>query len=123
MAKTTFGTGGMLDICVGDRPAIDVRGDAGCFPIVAWRVGDEVTWGVEAVMLAAGSNIEWLRDDLGIIASAAESDAVAASCEDSGGVMYVPALLGLGTPHWDHGARATLLGLTIALWSHPRCSQ
>jgi glycerol kinase len=112
MAKATFGTGGMLDVCLGARPAFEVRGEGGCFPIVAWRLGDEVTWGVEAVMLAAGTNVEWLRDDLGIIASAAESDEIAAGCDDSGGVVFVPALLGLGTPHWDHGARATLLGLT-----------
>jgi glycerol kinase len=112
MAKATFGTGGMLDVCLGSRPAFEVRGEGGCFPIVAWRIGAEVTWGVEAVMLAAGTNVEWLRDDLGIIASAEESDEIAASCEDSGGVVFVPALLGLGTPHWDHGARATLLGLT-----------
>jgi glycerol kinase len=102
----------MLDVCLGPRPPFDVRGEGGCFPIVAWRIDGAVTWGVEAVMLAAGTNVEWLRDDLGIIATAEASDAIAASCEDSGGVVFVPALLGLGTPHWDHGARATLLGLT-----------
>jgi glycerol kinase len=63
-------------------------------------------------MLAAGTNVEWLRDDLGVIATAEESDAVAASCESTGGVVYVPALLGLGTPRWDYGARGTLLGVT-----------
>ncbi|GAC1318643.1 MAG: glycerol kinase GlpK [Acidimicrobiales bacterium] len=113
LAKITFGTGGMLDACVGpDRPAFDIRGDGGCFPIVAWQEHGLVTWGVEAVMLAAGTNVEWLRDDLGIIATASESDAVAASCADTGDVWYVPALLGLGTPHWDFGARGTLVGLT-----------
>ena len=113
LAKITFGTGGMLDACVGeDRPAFDVRGAGGCFPIVAWQQGGTPTWGVEAVMLAAGTNVEWLRDDLGVIATAAESDAVAAACSDTGDVWYVPALLGLGTPHWDFGARGTLVGLT-----------
>lgn len=113
MAKATFGTGGMLDLNLGpDRPAFDRQGDAGCFPIVAWRRGDELVWGVEAVMLSAGTNVEWLRDDLGIIATAAESHDVAAACDHTDGVVYVPALLGLGTPHWDHGARGTLLGLT-----------
>ena len=63
-------------------------------------------------MLSAGSCVEWLRDDLGILSSAAESDELAASCADSGGVWFVPALLGLGTPVWDYGARGTLLGLT-----------
>ena len=63
-------------------------------------------------MLSAGTNIEWLVDDLGILASAAESHDVAAQCDTTDGVMYVPALMGLGTPHWDYGARGTLLGLT-----------
>lgn len=113
LAKATFGTGGMLDVCVGgERPAFEVQGPAGTFPIVTWRRGGTDTWGLEAIALAAGTNVEWLRDDLGIIASAAESHEVAASCDDTGGVVYVPALLGLGTPRWDYGARGTLLGLT-----------
>jgi glycerol kinase len=112
LAKATFGTGGMLDVCLGTRPTFDVRGDAGCFPIVCWREGDQIVWGTEAVMLAAGSNVEWLRDDLGMIATAEESDTIAARCSDTDGVVYVPALLGLGAPHWDHGARGALLGIT-----------
>src|SRR6478736_39360 len=112
-AKITFGTGGMLDLVVGpERPAFAGRGDAGTFPIVAWRRGEELVWGLEAIMLSAGSNVEWLRDDLGIIATAAESHDVASACPDTEGVVYVPALLGLGTPAWDYGARGTLLGLT-----------
>jgi glycerol kinase len=63
-------------------------------------------------MLSAGACVEWLRDDLGIIATAEESATVAARCEDSGDVWFVPALLGLGTPVWDFGARGTLVGLT-----------
>ncbi len=113
LAKITFGTGGMLDLCLGDqRPAFETRGPGGTFPVVAWTRGGRTTWGVEAVMLSAGTNVEWLRDDLGIIATAAESHEVAAGCEDTGGVIYVPALLGLGTPAWDYGARGTLLGVT-----------
>lgn len=112
-AKITFGTGGMLDLVLGEQaPAFESRGKAGTFPIVAWRHGGHVTWGIEAVMLAAGTNVQWLRDDLGLIASSDESDAVAAQCTDSGGVVYVPALLGLGTPAWDYGARGALFGLT-----------
>jgi glycerol kinase len=110
--KITFGTGAMLDVCVADRPAFSTRGRSGTFPIVAWRRDGRDTWGVEAIMLAAGTNVEWLRDDLGVISSAAESDEIAQRCSDSAGVWFVPALLGLGTPYWDHGARATLLGLT-----------
>jgi len=113
LAKITFGTGGMLDLHLGEeRPRFDRQGEGGCFPIVAWRRGGTTTWGVEAVMLSAGTNVEWLRDDLGIIATAAESHDVASRCETADGVVYVPALLGLGTPRWDYGARGTLLGLT-----------
>jgi glycerol kinase len=112
LAKVSFGTGGMLDVCVDGRPVQEVRGVGGCFPIVAWRRGGRTTWGLEAIMLSAGTAVEWLRDDLGIIESAAESETVAAGCADSGGVYFVPALLGLGTPKWDFGARGTMLGLT-----------
>ncbi|MCU1461393.1 MAG: glycerol kinase [Acidimicrobiales bacterium] len=113
LAKITFGTGGMLDVCLGaERPAFEMRGDGGCFPIVTWRAGGVDTWGAEAFMLTAGQSVEWLRDDLGLIGSAAESEALAASCQDTGGVWFVPSLLGMGTPAWDFGARGTLLGLT-----------
>jgi glycerol kinase len=114
LAKATFGTGGMLDQCTGtaEGPAGVGRGPAGTFPIVAFRVGGRATWGTEAVMLSAGTAVEWLRDDLGVLASSAESAAVAAQCETSGDVWFVPALLGLGTPVWDFGARGTLVGLT-----------
>ena len=113
LAKITFGTGGMLDLCVGDRPPglRRARRAAASRSSPGGAAGD-VTWGIEAVMLSAGTNVEWLRDDLGIIATSAESDAVAAACADTGDVWFVPALLGLGTPHWDYGARGTLLGLT-----------
>jgi glycerol kinase len=113
MAKITFGTGGMLDLVLGaDRPTFETRGEGGTFPIVAWRRDGAVTWGIEAVMLSAGTNVEWLRDDLGLIESSDASDEVAAQCDDTDGVVYVPALLGLGTPMWDYGARGTLLGIT-----------
>jgi glycerol kinase len=114
LAKATFGTGGMLDQCTGTAltaPGV-ARGEGGTFPIVAFQVRGVITWGVEAVMLSAGTCVEWLRDDLAILASAEESASVAARCADSGDVWFVPALLGLGTPVWDFGARGTLVGLT-----------
>ena len=112
-AKITFGTGGMLDLVRGtDAPATAARAPHGTFPIVAWRRGTTTLWGAEAIMLSAGTNIEWLRDDLGIIDDAASSHTVAQQCDHTDGVVYVPALLGLGTPRWDYGARGTLLGLT-----------
>lgn len=113
LAKITFGTGGMLDVYLGDdRPAADVRTEKGCFPIVAWRRGGQVTWGSEAIMLAAGTAVDWLVEDLQVLSSAAESETVAAGCEDTDGVVMVPALLGFGTPQWDFGARGALFGLT-----------
>ena len=112
-AKITFGTGGMLDLCTGTAPPTDSnRSKHGTFPIVAWTRSGEAMWGVEAIMLSAGTNVEWLRDDLAIIATSAESHDIASLCETSDGVVYVPALLGLGTPHWDYGARGTMLGIT-----------
>src|SRR5579871_2930952 len=112
-AKITFGTGAMLDACLGPDPApFEYRGPQGSFPIVAWQSEGRPTWGVEAMMLAAGTNVEWLRDDLGVITTAQESATIAAQCEDTGDVWYVPAPLGLGAPYWDFGARGTLLGLT-----------
>ena len=112
-AKITFGTGGMLDLVLGpERPGFETRGAGGTFPIIAMRAGGSDTWGLEAIMLSAGTNVEWLRDDLGIIPSVEASHEVAQQCDDTGGVVYVPALMGLGTPQWDYGARGTLLGLT-----------
>lgn len=112
-AKITFGSGGMLDVCTdGPTPAGAHRHAAGTYPLPLWSIDGRLTWGVEAIMLSAGTNVEWLRDDLGVIDSPEESHDVASRCADSGGVVYVPALMGLGTPRWDYGARGALLGLT-----------
>lgn len=112
-AKITFGTGGMLDVCTDSgTPEVANRSPHGTFPLPVWSINGQIGWGVEGIMLSAGTNVEWLRDDLGLIDSAAESHDVASQCVDAGGVVYVPALLGLGTPKWDYGARGTLLGLT-----------
>lgn len=113
LAKITFGTGGMLDLCTGpEAPAAADRTRSGTFPIVAWSAGGEATWGIEAIMLSAGSNVEWLVHDIRLIDTPAESHDVAGECDSADGVVYVPALLGLGTPQWDYGARGTLLGVT-----------
>lgn len=112
-AKATFGTGGMLDLCTGTgAPAGAGRGRAGTFPIVAWQIEGEATWGVEAMMLTAGACVEWLAEDLGVLPDPAASAEVAGACETSGDVWFVPALLGIGTPVWDFGARGALVGVT-----------
>jgi glycerol kinase len=113
LAKITFGTGAMLDLCLGEVPPPEAtRGEAGTFPIVCWRRAGQTMWGAEAIMLSAGTNVQWLRDDLGLIDTVEASADVAARCDDTQGVVYVPAQLGLGTPQWDYGARGALLGLT-----------
>jgi glycerol kinase len=111
--KITFGTGAMLDTCLGTtRPTSSSRSRSGTFPIVCWRRGGETMWGAEAIMLSAGTNVQWLRDDLGIIETSDASAEIASQCETTDGVVYVPAQLGLGTPQWDYGARSALFGLT-----------
>ncbi len=110
--KITFGTGGMLDTFTGGAPASARRSAHGTFPIVAWSRRGTVHWGVEAIMLAAGSNVEWLVHDMALAPSPAATADIAATVPDTGGLVWVPALSGLGTPHWDHGARGTLLGAT-----------
>lgn len=113
VAKITFGTGAMLDTVTGSEPRqTNGRSSRGTFAIVGWRHGTDHAYGTEAIMLSAGTAVDWLRDDLGLIETSADSHAVAASCDDSGGVVFVPAMLGIGTPDWDYGARGTLLGLT-----------
>ena len=111
--KATFGTGGMLDMYAGTQtPRHLARTPRGTFPIVVYSKDNTLHWGSEAIMLTAGSNIEWLVNDMGLILDAVSSDAVASSVASSDGVVYVPALIGMGTPQWDYGARGTLLGLT-----------
>jgi glycerol kinase len=112
-AKITFGTGAMLDVTLDTgTPAHPERGPHGTFPIVAWQRGGVAVYGIEAIMLAAGANVQWLRDDLRLIASTEASHTLAASVPDTDGVVFVPALLGLGTPAWDYGARGGLFGVT-----------
>jgi glycerol kinase len=114
--KITFGTGGMLDMYTGKvGPTEAKRTVFGTFAIVAFSLdGDsrDIHWGTEAIMLSAGTNVEWLCTDMGLISSPQESDEVARAAGGTEGVNYVPALLGLGTPDWDYGARGTLTGLT-----------
>ena len=112
-AKITFGTGGMLDLFVGDHtPRSAARTTSGTFPIVAHSWNDGIAYGTEAIMLSAGTCVEWLVESLGVLGDASESDALAASVPSSDGAVFVPALLGLGTPHWDYGARGSLFGVT-----------
>ncbi len=108
-AKNTYGTGCFLLVNTGDRP---VSSRHGLLSTVAWRLGNEVTYALEGSVFVAGAAIQWLRDQLGIITCAEESEALARSVPDNGGVYLVPAFVGLGAPYWDPYARGTLVGLT-----------
>ena len=106
--KATFGTGGSLNVCAG---SIKPTATTGAFPIVAWSIAGTITWGLEAIMLSAGSCIDWLCD-LGILNNPASASAIAQQTANSADVWFVPALSGLGTPYWDFGATGTLVGAT-----------
>ncbi len=110
MAKNTYGTGCFLLVHTGDRPAASRAGLI--TTIAASPIRGHPEYALEGSIFVAGAVIQWLRDGLGVIGSAAESEAVAASVPDSGGVYFVPAFVGLGAPHWDMYARGTILGLT-----------
>ena len=89
-----------------------VRSRAGLLTTLAWKIGATTTYALEGSVFIAGAAIQWLRDGLGIIARAADIDALAASVPDPGGVYFVPALSGLGAPYWDPHARGTIVGIT-----------
>ena len=109
MAKNTYGTGCFLLMNTGERPAASRHR---LVSTVAWRRGERTAYALEGGVFVAGAAIQWLRDGLGIIARSADVDALAAQVSDSGGVHFVPALAGLGAPHWDPRARGTIVGLT-----------
>ncbi len=112
-AKVTFGTGAMLDCVTASRPEFETRGDHGTFPVVAWREAGRSIWGLEAAMLSAGACVEWIAS-LGLVSTPAESEALALSVPDAGGVFFVPALNGTGAPLWDLGARGAFVGLSAS---------
>jgi len=107
--KNTYGTGGFLLMNTGDKP---IASQNGMLTTVGWELNGKVTYVLEGSVFICGAAIQWLRDGLGILSSAAESEAIAASVGDSGGVYFVPAFVGLGTPHWDATARGTVCGIT-----------
>ena len=107
-AKCTYGTGAFLVLNTGDRI---VYSDNGMLTTVAWKIGDEVVYALEGSVFIAGAAVQWLRDGLNILGAAPEIEALAASVPDSGGVVFVPALAGLGAPHWRASARGAILGI------------
>jgi glycerol kinase len=108
-AKLTYGTGSFVLFTTGAQPVTSARG---LLTTAAWRLGTETTFALEGGSFVAGALVQWLRDGLGLIGSAAEVEALARSVPDNGGVTVVPALAGLGAPHWRPEARGLIHGLT-----------
>jgi glycerol kinase len=109
-SKCTYGTGSFVLVNTG---AELVRSDAGLLTTVAWMdPAGALTYAQEGAIFVTGAAIQWLRDGLGVIGSAAESESLAATVPDSGGLVFVPALTGLGAPDWDPAARGTIVGIT-----------
>lgn len=108
-AKNTYGTGCFLLMNTGVKPVASTQG---LITTIAWKLGDEVTYALEGSIFVAGAAVQWLRDGLGIVSSAGETEALAQSVTDNGGVYFVPAFVGLGAPYWDSQARGLLIGLT-----------
>jgi glycerol kinase len=109
-AKNTYGTGSFILLNTGNEP---VQSTHGMLTTVGWRLGQQsVQYALEGAVFITGAAVQWLRDGLGLIQSAAETEPIAQSVTSNEGVFFVPALTGLGGPHWDPYARGTIVGIT-----------
>ena len=108
-SKNTYGTGCFMLLNIGDKPFLS---HSGLLTTVAWQIGKEVTYALEGSVFVGGAVVQWLRDELHVIYTAAESEEKAVSAKGSNGVYFVPAFVGLGTPYWDDEARGSIFGLT-----------
>ncbi|HVJ92420.1 MAG TPA: glycerol kinase GlpK, partial [Labilithrix sp.] len=108
-AKCTYGTGAFALMNIGGKP---VASEHGLVTTVAWQLGGKITYALEGSAFIAGAAVQWLRDGLGLIKTAADIEALARSVASSEGVAFVPALSGLGAPYWDQDARGTITGIT-----------
>ena len=109
MAKCTYGTGSFLMMNTGSKRAASQHG---LLTTIAWQIGHEVIYALEGSVFIGGAVIQWLRDGLMFFEQAADSEKLAGSVADNGGVYFVPALTGLGAPHWDPHARGAIFGIT-----------
>ncbi|MBZ0121952.1 MAG: glycerol kinase, partial [Sandaracinaceae bacterium] len=108
-AKCTYGTGAFLLMSTGETP---VPSKNGLLTTIAWRIGGRTLYELEGSAFIAGAAVQWLRDGLGLIGRSADVEALAEKVPSAGDVVFVPALTGLGAPHWDPNARGLLCGLT-----------
>ena len=109
MGKDTYGTGSFALVNTGFAPPAPVPG---LLSTVAWGIGGSTSYALEASIFVTGAAVQWLRNGLGVIERASDTEALAASLDGNDGVYFVPALTGLGSPHWDPYARGTIVGLT-----------
>ena len=107
--KNTYGTGCFLLMNSGEKPIMSTNN---LLTTVAWKIGDTVNYALEGSIFVAGSVVQWLRDGLGIIRTSKDVEKLATSVPDNGGVYFVPALTGLGAPHWDQYAKGSIYGIT-----------
>lgn len=108
-AKNTYGTGGFMLVNTGTRP---VESKNGLLTTIAWGIGEEINYALEGSVFISGAVIQWLRDEIGLLRNAEESEAIAMSVKDTAGAYIVPAFTGLGAPYWDPYARGAVMGLT-----------
>ena len=108
-AKNTYGTGGFLLMNTGEKP---VYSEHGLLTTVAWGLGGKVNYALEGSIFVAGAAVQWLRDELGLIRTASETEELAAKVDSTNGCYVVPAFTGLGAPYWDPYARGCIVGLT-----------
>ena len=109
MAKNTYGTGSFILLNTGDKP---VPSKKGLITTLAWGLGNKINYAMEGSVFITGAAVQWLRDGLHLIKTAGESESLACSVPDNGGVYFVPAFVGLGAPYWDMYARGAIVGLT-----------
>ncbi|MEO9023017.1 MAG: glycerol kinase GlpK [Ginsengibacter sp.] len=109
MVKNTYGTGCFMLMNIGDKPIISKNN---LLTTIAWKVNGQIQYALEGSIFIAGAVVQWLRDELGVIRTSAEVEALATSVKDNGGVYFVPAFTGLGAPHWNQHARGIIVGMT-----------
>ncbi len=109
MTKCTYGTGSFLMMNTGANRAVS---NHGLLTTIAWQIGDTVNYALEGSVFIGGAVIQWLRDGLRLFEQAPDSETLAGSVADNGGIYFVPALTGLGAPHWDPHARGAIFGIT-----------
>ena len=116
MIKTTYGTGCFMILNTGSKPVLSKNN---LLTTIAWKLDGKVTYALEGSVFVGGAVVQWLRDELGLIQSAAITEQLANSVPDNGGVYFVPALTGLGAPYWDQYARGVIIGITRGTSNSP----